>query len=848
MGFQKSFGNQRTLLVGTALLALAATACDNSASTTDRNRDEQVDAGPQPDLTQDGSMPGDDAAAARGSYAISDFAYQEPRDPDFQPLTRRSYRAVRSDELALFVPNQAASNEGFAIDDRVQDRGVFASLATSPAGQIFDLVRADIDADGNDEALIVRLLPDGSVTLNVAELNGSALEERVLATVPGASKIYARLSAGDLDGDLRDEPIVATLDANGTLRVDVYEDNLDLKLLTTREFPTTSLFDVSRGDFDGDGIDELVVLRKGTDNAVQALFFALEAGELVAKGTLDGAALGLNESGYDNRRLQVIAGDLDGDGRDEVIFGAIRHELQGGTTELKLFAHEDSESAHTFIEELEIGLSIDYWPLDERINFHLATADTNGDQRAEVVALLPDIDQSAGSQRRYYLTHFSFLNDTLGDQRFDQVVHRTTVTHNKTVHQESGGWLSVLDDERSGRDTVAVAVLDAQIGDPDENARELELYRYRAKYQRDAWNLIEHEREAFPLTTHASERERWINPVILGLDLDADSLKLEYTGEKWLSLPEPFVLVVMAAPPVQQGLTQNYDNSGTAYGHQVSKGQSEAEEIGTSVGATVSFESPALAELFSVQASASIERELAKTHTNTEIETYGTSFGGSALHDYVIFQGTLYTSYKYKVVAAADPSAIGTFMTIDEPVSTKLYKWTLDYFNESITDSSYHVGPEVFVHRPGEVASYGDGSRKNSLLNQYDGWQSNPVTTLGQGEGANSTSIDLTKEVTDSTALNITKSVSAGGSVAGLGFEGSFSLNEGQEWSISVGSQLSYEGTVGDLADPAEYMDYAYSFGLFVYNWKAQDGARSFQVIDYWVEALGPGYAESTHD
>lgn len=780
-----------------------------------------------------------------GSYHVSDFNWTDARDETFQPLTRRSFRVIRSDELAVFVPDVTADNAGFAIDDRFEGESDFATLAAPASpGHIYDVARGDIDEDGGDEALVVRINA-GVATVNRFDHVDGAVVESALHDVPGTQTTYAKLATGDLDGDLRDEVVVATLDQSGALSVEVLDDLVAGGSLDAFTLDDTRTFAITTGDFNGDGHDELVVLRQRSGGgATSAHFYEWTDGGLAEVVVLDQEELPLNASGDGILRVQVTAGDLDGDLRDEVIFGVVQYIQGGGVTEVRVFAHDDREAGWAHLEELSMGLSTDIFHLDHRIGWHVATADTNGDQRAEVVSLIYDDDPSSGSQRRYYLTHFSFSNSALGDEQLIDDAYRYIVTQDNTVHSETGAWLTVLDDGREGKDTLAISVLDAQLS-VDENtpsARTLELYRYTADYSGTSWSLAAHAPERFPITTLPEEQEDWLNPAILGLDLEADSLKLQYTNEKWLSLPEPLIVVAMAAPPVQLDISQNYTSSSTAYGHEVSSGTSQAEEIGTTVGATVSFESPSFADVFSVKASATIERELTTTQASTSLETYGTSFTGSALHDYVIFQGTLYTSYRYRVVAAADPALIGTHMTIDEPISTKLYKWTVDYFHEAIPNADLHIGPDLFLHQPGDVASYGDAARRDTLIATHGGWRSSTPTTVGQGQGSNRTSISLSDEVTDTASRTLTKSVSAGGAVAGVGFEGSAALSEGKEWSISVGEQVSYEGTVGDIQSAEDYQQRSYSFGLFVYNFVDDEQRRAFQVLDYWVEALGPGY------
>jgi len=59
-------------------------------------------------------------------------------------------------------------------------------------------------------------------------------------------------------------------------------------------------------------------------------------------------------------------------------------------------------------------------------------------------------------------------------------------------------------------------------------------------------------------------------------------------------------------------------------------------------------------------------------------------------------------------------------------------------------------------------------------------------------------------------------------------------------YSVSVGNAVEYLGTVGHIETAADYESYHYGFGMVVAP-KTVAGA-TFQVIDYWVQDLGPAH------
>jgi hypothetical protein len=227
--------------------------------------------------------------------------------------------------------------------------------------------------------------------------------------------------------------------------------------------------------------------------------------------------------------------------------------------------------------------------------------------------------------------------------------------------------------------------------------------------------------------------------------------------------------------------------------------------------------------------------------TKTELSTFTTSYAGAYPDDYVVFLGVLHHVYAYEVVTADDSEILGKRMTIDVPVAVKTYKWTLSYFND-IVEPELRIGPETLDHQSGDPASYPTPEDRTALLNHFGGWRTKTVT-VGQGGGVNTATLELEVEGADLAARTITNDASYGLSVAGAGYDSSRSVSDSHVFVSIAGKSTSYEGTVGDIADPANYARYAYDFEMFVYNFEQPNGRR-FQVINYATSNLGPGYAE----
>ena len=85
--------------------------------------------------------------------------------------------------------------------------------------------------------------------------------------------------------------------------------------------------------------------------------------------------------------------------------------------------------------------------------------------------------------------------------------------------------------------------------------------------------------------------------------------------------------------------------------------------------------------------------------------------------------------------------------------------------------------------------------------------------------------------------------------VGGATVGASFGLSSAEIYGVTVGQHTIYEGEVGDIEELGQWSKWRYDFGPLVYrygadqNGKPERGKRPFQVIDYWVDALGAGYS-----
>ena len=258
----------------------------------------------------------------------------------------------------------AAGTGGFKV--QAEHEGSEAGRSVARAGDVngdgFDdlIVGAYFDGRGDGAAYVVfgkDVAEDGNfpATLDLADIAAGSGGFEIQGV--GEWLGYAVSAAGDVNGDGKDDLIVgAPLNDDGGFNAgaafvvygrDVAEDGdfpavVDLAALGTNGFKIQSGTvneqlgqSVSAGDVNGDGFDDLIVGVWGAgDGAAYVIYGKATAFPAVldiaaiAAGTGGFAIAGENAGDYAGRSVS-IAGDVNGDGIDDLIFGAGRDDSGG---------------------------------------------------------------------------------------------------------------------------------------------------------------------------------------------------------------------------------------------------------------------------------------------------------------------------------------------------------------------------------------------------------------------------------------------------------------------------------------------------------------------------------------
>ncbi len=369
---------------------------------------------------------------------------------------------------------RSVSSAGDINDDGYDDLIIGAAGANSHAGETYVVF-----GKGSGLGSVIELSGlGGNNGFTVKGISGGVLDSNGLTRIGGDYSGWSVSSAGDVNGDGYADLIigawgVADLNDNSNVGESYIVfgksggfDPIDLATLSPDDglvikghvLAGESGFSVSDvGDFNGDGIDDLIIGAKGANNAAGESYVVFGSTSLssINLADLDGSnGFALNGIDPDDRSGRSVSGarDVNGDGYDDIIIGAINADrgveleagesyvIFGGPSLLRIdFDNADTVSVKEGSTGIVLNLEarLDGAGPDEGITYSISSNNALNftiDAATGELHFDPSFDESAGTDYDVTITATSSNNNNLNGS------HSLTISVNDQIDQGVEGY------------------------------------------------------------------------------------------------------------------------------------------------------------------------------------------------------------------------------------------------------------------------------------------------------------------------------------------------------------------------------------------------------------------------
>ncbi|MDF1839084.1 MAG: VCBS repeat-containing protein, partial [Planctomycetota bacterium] len=312
-----------------------------------------------------GSSSGSSTGTAlnEGSYTVEDFGYTDTQPAGFHPLGSTGFRALEREELFAFMPmGTHDSTEGWMTEgpDASFDEvpGIAGIMGTN--GSLRGAAAGNLDQDAEEELVgVVYNADESGLSVRIANrMPDGSFEATDLTTIPfpGWSVSHARVTLADIDGDSRDEIIIAAREVRfetpanrGAVWVlDDPQDGAGLLLAEYRSSRHRNIWGMP-ADVNGDGRKEVIVALEGDttgDTRFAVRLFELPEGadQMVRLHSWEYLSRDLS---YNHCR--AVVGDFNQDGRDDLAWAGF-DQTSTAKVKIRLFEYQANNTWSDFAE------------------------------------------------------------------------------------------------------------------------------------------------------------------------------------------------------------------------------------------------------------------------------------------------------------------------------------------------------------------------------------------------------------------------------------------------------------------------------------------------------------------
>lgn len=694
-----------------------------------------------------------------------------------------------------------------------------------------------------------------------------------------------QVTAGDYDGDGISE-IAVYVGEDGNARVDVYKyqrtsqseagdwKNLSnwgrvwSHALSGARSRVSNMVSLCSGDFNRDGVDDLGISYGNvvfSNHSVEVVTYDVSNAVVLwgAKSDMlqQHITLDLNRSEFgDLTRVSLTAGDLNGDGVKELIAtGQPASDLVDNEMDIMDRYGNNQRTVITYVYDGELDLTIDY---SKEFSPRDGIMQTEGEQTSwqtnngfdQYNHSLPYM-RTNSAVVKFDGKQYLYLDSCLYEYQEGELSLKASLDEDNMSY-DGERKLDVPWCERYGGDTGVYAdycEFGAVSGDINGKGSDILAVsftrRSASSLNTGGYSILSGKSDgdsAVLLNVTRTSAEAFTQPTALCfVDVDIDTTLIEYTGVHYLSYSDPKVLAIIAAAPYFEDvdIICDYDyawQNATSYSQTEGEGNSGIFGIDFSLGGYFAYGSESGAKFDTeVVGSFTYNYELEKS-TTTE---FTLSFETSQDEDAIAFFSIPTENYVYNIYTPNENGGYDVTQDIISNTYTPCYQvLTLDYY-ESI-QGDYPELPAIsgvaITSTPGDPASYPSSTSGYNVITE---WKDYPAG-ISFGNGAITQEITVTEEESNSFTFGAQVDFKIGGGVSVEDPVTTFEVEKtgGLQTSLNLYGGFStvditgttYSGTVTNM--PLEFQDYGYyySWKLFAYNYKFDDGT-SIPVVSYVV-------------
>jgi hypothetical protein len=682
---------------------------------------------------------------------------------------------------------------------------------------------ADVDGDGIDEVVTV-FVEDPTASLQIVRRTDTGFEtslSTVLFNTPGITDVA--IVAGDFDGDTIDDLAIGYSALGVAHLLHLVRDEAggySIEPSTQRTF-SPNLNDSSidlilrAGNIDDDDPLELVALVNETSGSagnphLTSRFIVMDDRTTEYRELHSGFVEGFET----NVGLQVAAvadvalGDIDGDNRDEIVFGGLAELDDDCSSSRYVFvALDDATMSFESLGARGLDVSLDGCaddPAGYDLRFvHVRTLDLDGDGLAEVL----------GNQLVF--------EDWKTADPWTQVP-AYSLSSREIVDEAGLEW--------SDATNCAIAV-----GDVTGDGREDVLIWRGGTGELRVFGLEAGETHIHEIGhVETSLGQGLINPVLLPVNVDKDSKVVRATGVHRFLYLEPIVAAVLASPPCRTDGSQNSSVCQTTFGNTTSNETEFERSASFSIGGMYGFKFQSGILNSEVEMEAKLTRKLTLSAGVAYSLEKSVIFTTGAAEDTVVFTTVPVDLYEYRILQHPDSSRIGQLADVILPREAIYLQVERGFYNSHIAAGSMPVDERIFRHTIGSPDSYPSRSEKDALLSQYGGLEIGPQS-VGQGAGQTELQLVVGAEWNVGGELELEFELEAKTTITGatIGLTVGSSTSSSIQW--TSGHSTTYDGVVGSI-DAEHFQHDQYEFGLFTYPQYDPTNGQQFEVINYWVQ------------